>query len=173
MTIDSYTPTGPDGIAMHKLRRMVSKSASFQARSGLSESELYDRCCYSANTDLDQAPRPFYVIGVPNGGSRQGQVAGGGRNYLLAGGVVCLLIEVGPSASQMTHNDQALEASDFFSNVMADVAALAAADDSGQTESFVDIKRIFQVENWQTPFQTEESTGMFFGVRIDCEWGQD
>lgn len=169
---DTLTPTGPDGIAMHKLRRMVSKSATFQARSRLSEDELFDRCCYVINRDFDQFPRPFYIIAVPPGGSRQGQVAGGGRNYLLPGGTLSLLMEIEPNADYTTDNDQVLEASDFFSNVMADIAENAAADDSGETESFVDIHRMYQVDNWQTPFQTAESTGVFFGAMINCEWGQ-
>lgn len=166
---DSYVPTGPDGIAVKKLRTMVSQSAAFQARSALGESALYDLCCLTINETLDNKPPPFYVIIVAE--SAQNWYAGGGQNFLLPAGRLGLLLECEPASGQTTNNDKRHESYDFFGNVMNEIAALAAADDPGEASSHLDIRNMRIADFWETPPLTQGSSGVSYGCLISVDWG--
>lgn len=173
---DTYNPyasqggwDGPDGIAVHKLRRMVAKSAAFQERSGLTESELFDRGRIETNDNFEASPRPFYVVVFPAADDRN--VAGGGMNFFLPGGHLGLFLECDADNEQVTDNDQRLEVIDFFSRVRQEINALAAGDDTGQESGFVDINSAGSDGIQESPVATQPSTGRFFATLIRYGWG--
>lgn len=167
---DTYVPTGPDAIAMHKLRKMVSLSPTLQGRSGLSETGLYDRVFFlTADGDLTN---PVVLIDVAE--SAQKLRAGGGRNFMFPGGSLELIIEFVPNTDYSSENDKRLEAADIMSGIMQDIANLAAEDDpsSDTGTGHLTINSITSVSfGMEPPRQTVGSTGRRVWCLYQIGWG--
>lgn len=167
---DTYVPTMPDAVAMHKLRKMVSLSPTLQGRSGLSATGLYDRVFFlTADGDLTD---PVVLIDVAE--SSQKFKAGGGRNFLYPAGSLELIIEFVPNTDYSSENDKRLEAADIMSGIMQDIADLAGADDPSSEDGngHLTINSITSVSFGMEPARTTvSSTGRRVWCLYQVGWG--
>jgi hypothetical protein len=169
MGIDSYVPTSPDGVAMHKLRRMVSLSYSLKKRCGIGTQELWERCFYR-DADSEET-MPFYVIDLNSGSDTLLQ--GGGQNFLVPKGTLLLIVEVGPKPGISRENDRRLEAVDTFSNLRKDIVDLSAADDpeSDDGSSHLSITEGSLIQVMETPKKLVDTIGLRFTGIFTFTWG--
>lgn len=125
MSGDVFQPTEGDAKAMHKLRKMVSLSPKFQARSGQNFDYLWDRCLYRIGSSDNTLP--FYVIDLNSG--EDTVLADGDMMLMIPRGFLFLCIQVGPHPQYPRDNDRRLESVNFFSGIKRDLADLSGADD--------------------------------------------
>lgn len=170
MPLPAYLPTSPNGLAMTKLRRMVSMSSAFQTRTGLGETECLERVHFHAAADT--ATMPFAVIVPQPCGYRTFSV--GSQNHLRPFGTLLLWIECEPHPEFDQLADQRHEAVDFFDAVLAEVAALSAVDDPASEDGTSHLAINDVTPNgfaMETPEHTQASTGVLFWATYSIDWG--
>lgn len=165
-----YTASGAKGLAITKLRRMLSLSDALQTKTGLSESELLERV-YLRSAPVD-AQMPFAVIG--SSPLRWVVPSGGDQNHMRPSGVLMLMIQCEPDESQDSEIDQRHEAEDFLDSVIADVAGLSAADDASSEDGTSHLA-INNIEPdgpmMEVPEETAGATGRFYWATWTIDWG--
>lgn len=90
----TLTATGPNGVAMQKLAELLSESATWQSRCGVSTAADALRFIhYPHFRDRDQSERPLAVISrTDDGGFEARRTAGGGANWFLNSGALMLTV---------------------------------------------------------------------------------
>jgi len=89
------TPTTPTGIALHKLRQLVSEAPAFQietethsAAGALNYIFAPEKRNESDEEQAEQCPRAFAVITLPENSAETDLIAGGGANYFTLRGTL-------------------------------------------------------------------------------------
>lgn len=169
MPTDIYIPTTADGLAMHKLRRMVALSSTLQTRCELSYAELYQRCFYRDCDNEEQ--RPLYVIDLMSGADTL--LAVGPGNEMIPKGSLILLVELFPRAD-LNQSDARLESIEIFSKVRTDISSLSAVDDPGSDDGTSHLcileSTLFGVEETPREEVTASNPLVFCGVFM-FTWG--
>lgn len=175
MSLSSYLPTSPTGLAMRKLARMVALSAAFQGRCGVSETGALERT-HILSCDAD-SEMPFALVSVAPGEWKT--LSGGAQNHMRpAGSQLLLMLQCEPASDipATNPNDRRLEAYDFFESVVKDVAGLSAADDplSEDGTSHLAINRITPDGfSQETPEHLQDASGVLYWASYVFDWGYE
>lgn len=125
------TATGPNGVAMQKLATLLSESAAWQARCGVTTADDALRFIhYPHFQETDQYQRPVAIISrTLDGGFNARREAGGGANWFLYSGSLRLRI-----VDELQHFDEEkdpdVEFHNFTDTVITDLLDDAAVDDN-------------------------------------------
>lgn len=156
--------SSPQGIAGEQLKRMFEMSSTFSGESGtvyfgsVPELQNQSRC-----------PRPLAVIGFEDG--IFSVVAGGDQTHLRQRGMLRYWI-IRNSTSTDPSADE-LDAMDFFSNTLTEIAALSGAEDTGSAFG-LDHLQIVRIDNDDFGLCPEEqwvTLGKFFACSGVVTWG--
>lgn len=173
MSLSSYLPQSPTGKAMKKLARMVSLSSVFQTRCGIDETACLERIHILSKDESELMPAA--VIGADV--AAWDTISGGSKNHMLPTGtdlILCLECEPHPEIPATNRNDRRLEAYDFFSAVVRDIASLSNADDPSSEDGtgHLNIKNIRSDGFAQEfPETTQASTGVRYFSQFRFNWG--
>ena len=125
------TVTSPQGIAGEQLRRMLSLSNTFQGETGGTAALSAQHVYFGSVPDLQNqttCPRPLAVIGFEDGIFTV--IAGGDQTHLRQRGMLRYWIVRNSDSDDVSQAE--LNAMDFFSNTLTDIAALAGAEEQGR-----------------------------------------
>ena len=174
----SATATRTLSIVLAKLRRMVALSAAFQAALGISGGTAEQRAALAAErvflkSHVPDREQPFAVVSMGDSLDYQ-LVAGGDMNHLRPSGSVFLYLRRMTSPLYLEDRVSAeIDAWDFFSGVIEDVAAIAGADDANSEfgESHLSIIQMGLVGWGENPQEEWASSGRYYEAGILVNWG--
>ncbi len=128
-------PNDSTGMALEKLRRMVSLSSTFQTELGVGSAAAALPFIFTQDKFRGKA-RPLAVVFIESD-FQATKVADGAANFLLPkGGVQLYLARDTPTQFWDDEIQGEIDAEDYMSNVHFDIMQLAGADDLGSADAF-------------------------------------
>lgn len=165
-------PTAANALAIYKLRRMIGKSAAWQNQSGFANAEQARKAVRIKDFDFEDN-RPNACISETDFGWQT--IAGGGQLFLRPSGSLFLYLAV-DTPKQYAHDEQEsfLFVSDFFGNVIEDIADVSELDqttDTDVSDSELNIHTITLIGIEETPRENWNAVGRFWHTGYQLEWG--
>lgn len=155
--------------AVQSLRRMVGLSATWQTATGLTGQAAAAIERVGVATLPKEAPLPHAIVGpLPSFGFKR--YAGGLGNYLEPWGLlqIYLAMATPPDLPQEMAEFQTMA---FAEGILFDLAALAGADDPGQTVCHLSITDM-ELLGWQeSAVEHRRSLGHFWHGNVLVRWG--